>query len=120
MKILGFEISKIKEPEKPKVPTFIAAVVFTELDGKITYEFKNGKNEQLNFTDVNSRFLFPLIATIERFFWVDAENYLKLSDEEVSVWALSGVHQMKNGNPKAFWDAYQEIVEKKKIGREFG
>jgi len=118
MKILGFEINKV--PDKPKGPTVIASVVFTEMDNKITYEFRNGKNEQLNFADVNIRFLFPLIATIERFFWVDADNYIKLTDEELHIWWISGVHQMKNGNPKAFWDAYQEIVNKKKIGREFG
>jgi len=108
---------------KPVDTNIVATVVFAEREGRVFYEFKNRDGKNLQFNDVNPRFLFPLITAIEKLFWVDASNYNALSEQDYQKWYLAGMKNTYAQNPKAFHDAYQELVAEKATkpdSREFG
>ena len=128
MNIFGKKPEETAKKEETKMETpvetnIIATVVFAEREGRICYEFKNKDGKNLQFHDVNPRFLFPLITAVERLFWVDPQNYSTLSEEDYQKWYLTGMKNTYAKNPKAFYDAYQELVMEKNMKpdtREFG
>jgi hypothetical protein len=125
---MNFELFGKKKEEPPVVAPVvndvIATVVFAEREGRICYEFKNKDGKNLQFNDVNPRFLFPLITAIEKLFWVDPPTYANLSEQDYQKWYLTGMKNTYANDPKAFHDAYNEIMAEKAgtkpDTREFG
>ena len=98
---------------KKKNEDIIATVVFTEHDGRMFYEMKNKEGATLRYEDVNPRFLFPLIRSVERLFWVDINDYRNLTDGDFKSWYLKGLKNTYAKDPKAFDDAFTELMAEK-------